>query len=145
MSEIKVNNITSYEGSSGPVLSGITTVSSTSFMTLPRGDTAYRGGRGRGIFGGGLVSPSYTNIIDYVTIASTGDAVDFGDLTAARSRLSGTSNSLRGLFSAGLTPAATDIIDYITITTTGDAVDFGNLIAATFGLAACSDSHGGLG
>ena len=53
MSEIKVNNITNYDGSSGPVLSGITTVSSTGYMTLPKGPTEYRGGRGRGLFGGG--------------------------------------------------------------------------------------------
>ena len=34
---------------------------------------------GRGIFAGGI-SPSYTNGIEYVTIATTGDAQDFGDL-----------------------------------------------------------------
>ena len=43
MSEIKVNNITNYDGSSGPVISGITTVSSTGYMTLPKGPTEYRG------------------------------------------------------------------------------------------------------
>ena len=37
----------------GPVVSGITTMASSGAMSLPRGDTAYRGGRGRGIFGGG--------------------------------------------------------------------------------------------
>ena len=38
----------------------------------------------RGVLMGGLsnTSPSYagSNVIDYITIASTGDAVDFGDL-----------------------------------------------------------------
>ena len=48
-------------------------------MTLPRGDTAYRGGRGRGVVGGG--TPTYINTIDYITIATTGDATDFGDLS----------------------------------------------------------------
>ena len=39
----------------------------------------------RGVFGGGPhLHQQLTNTIDYVTIASTGDAVDFGDLTANR-------------------------------------------------------------
>ena len=32
----------------------------------------------RGVFGGGF----QTNVIDYVTIANTGNATDFGDLSA---------------------------------------------------------------
>ena len=53
MSEIKVNNIQGLEGTHGPVVSGITTMASSGAMLLPRGDTAHRGGRGRGVFGGG--------------------------------------------------------------------------------------------
>jgi len=34
----------------------------------------------RGLFGGTWISAS-SNVIDYVTIASTGNATDFGDLT----------------------------------------------------------------
>ena len=74
MSEIKVNNIQSLSGANGPVISGITTMVSTGAMSLPRGDTAYRGGRGRGVFGGGRTpyrSPDFTNVIQYITIATT--------------------------------------------------------------------------
>ena len=53
MSEIKINKIQGLEGSHGPVISGISKMDSTGAMSLPRGDTAYRGGRGRGIWGGG--------------------------------------------------------------------------------------------
>ena len=35
----------------------------------------------RGIFGGGQ-DPNKTNVIDYITIATTGNATDFGDRTA---------------------------------------------------------------
>ena len=38
----------------------------------------------RGIFGGGSISPNYSNTIDYVTIQSTGNAQDFGDLNQPR-------------------------------------------------------------
>ncbi|KKN04858.1 hypothetical protein LCGC14_1093090, partial [marine sediment metagenome] len=47
---------------------------------------------GRGIFGGG--SGAAENIIDYITIGSTGNATDFGDLTVSgRWYLSATSNA----------------------------------------------------
>ena len=89
MSEIKVNNIQGLEGTHGPVVSGITTMASSGAMSLPRGDTAYRGGRGRGIFGGGRTPTpgSRTNLVDYITIASTGNAIDFGDLINALEHL----------------------------------------------------------
>ena len=53
MSEIKVNNIQSLSGTNGPVISGTVEMNSAGAMALPRGDTAYRGGRGRGLFMGG--------------------------------------------------------------------------------------------
>ena len=41
-------------------------------------------------------------IIDFVTIASTGNATDFGDLKTAREyQDGGTSNSIRGVFAGG--------------------------------------------
>ena len=62
MSDIKINNITDKSGSSGPVFTGITTVSSTAFMVMPSGSTAFRTndplGRGRAVFGGGYASSS---------------------------------------------------------------------------------------
>ena len=44
---------------------------------------------------------SLTDTIEYVTIASLGNAIDFGDLTNARSRVGGCSNSIRGVFACG--------------------------------------------
>ena len=66
MSEIKVNNIQSLSGTNGPVVSGITTMASSGAMSLPRGDTAYRGGRGRGVFAGGGTAPdsAWSNVIE---------------------------------------------------------------------------------
>ena len=72
MSEIKVNNRQSSSGTNGPVVSGITTMASSGAMSLPRGDTTYRGGRGRGLFMGGQVPGSVTNAIEYITIATLG-------------------------------------------------------------------------
>ena len=46
MSDLKINNITDRSGSSGPVFTGISTVSTSAFMVMPSGSTEYRGGRG---------------------------------------------------------------------------------------------------
>ena len=128
MSEIKVNNIQGLEGTHGPVVSGITTMASSGAMSLPRGDTAYRGGRGRGIFGLLYSSPSNQNTIEYVQITTTGNAKDFGDLSQARRYAQTSSSSTRGVTAGGYVSSANDTIDYVEIHSTGNAFDFGNLI-----------------
>ena len=47
-----------------------------------------------------------TNLIDYVTIqASTGNSVDFGDLTQERQmHASGSESPTRGIFIGGISP-----------------------------------------
>jgi len=104
----------------------------------------------RGVFGGGQTPGSPTNIIvniiEYITIASTGNGTDFGDLTQARTEVYGsTSNSIRGVWGGGQSPSLVNTIDYVTIASTGNAQDFGDLTVARNGTGACSDSHGGLG
>ena len=144
MSEIKVNNIQSLNEANGPVISGTVEMNSTGAMSLPRGDTNYRGGRGRGIFGGGRThGGGLVNTIDYITISTTGDAKDFGDLTLARRRVASTSSSTRGVFAGGYSPDK-DNIDYVTISSTGNAFDFGNLVAATRTMGGLSDGVRGL-
>jgi len=144
MSDIKVNNIQSLSGTNGPEISGTVEMNSTGAMALPRGDTAYRGGRGRGVFGGGRASDSsLMNNIDYITISTTGDSKDFGDLTVARRRVTAASSSTRGVFAGGYNPDK-DNIDYVTISSTGNAFDFGNLVAATRTMGGLSDGVRGL-
>ena len=105
---------------------------------------ARRGGKGlasptRGVFarGGYLESPGVadTNVIEYVTIQSKGNAVEFGDRTSTHQfQGAAASNSTRGLLAGGYTaPANSNIIDYITIATTGNATDFGDLTTARHG------------
>tara|TARA_R100000234_G_C4995415_1_gene177622 strand:- start:45 stop:1925 length:1881 start_codon:yes stop_codon:yes gene_type:complete len=70
------------------------------------------------------------NVIDYFTIASTGNAADFGDLTVTRGATRGISSPTRGVFAGGtFTPSIVNTIDYVTIASTGNATDFGDLAA----------------
>ena len=123
------------------------------------GDVDYSGGiRGsggissptRGVFAGGADSPSSAavNIIHFVTLASTGNSTDFGDISAAkRIEGGGTSSHVRGLIAGSASPATTNTIEFVTIATTGDAQDFGDLMSSRSQdgyVGALSDCHGGL-
>lgn len=86
---------------------------------------------------------SALNIISYVTIASTGNATDFGDLTESkRLNEAALSSNTRGVRGGG--DSSTNVIDYVTIATTGNATDFGDLLALNEGPSGCSNAHGGL-
>jgi hypothetical protein len=54
----------------------------------------------RGIFAGSN-NPTGGHNIDYITIATTGNAQEFGDLTGSGNSHAGTSNSTRGVFAGG--------------------------------------------
>ena len=82
----------------------------------------------RGIFiGGGPGSLPNLNVIDYITIASEGNAIDFGDSTGTPATSSACSSSTRGISAGGATPSLTNVIEYIEISTIGNALDFGDL------------------
>ena len=95
---------------------------------------------------GGYVSPARTNTIQYVTIQSTGNAIDFGDRTIPTRLVSAAANRTRGVFTSGLDPSINyNVIDFVTISTLGDAIDFGDLTDVFHAHTGVSDSHGGLG
>ena len=89
-------------------------------------------GANRGLFMGGYTSDE-TNTIDYITIATLGNASDFGDLTQARMMLGCCTNGTRACFGGG-EGSYFNIIDYVTVLTTANAVDFGNLTVARKGM-----------
>ena len=106
------------------------------------------GGTGvRGLTGGGYAS-SKSDVIDYFTISTLGNAQDFGNLSEARYWTSSHASSTRGVWGGGgvhpTSPNKTDRIDYVTIASTGDAIDFGNLDASRYGLGSCSNQTRGL-
>ena len=123
-----------------------TLATDTSFgdITSSRGGPAGLASRVRGIVAGGG-EPSRVNKIDFFTMANTGNATDFGDLTAGRSTDGGgLSSETRGIVGGGTTPSNSDVIDFITISATGNAVDFGNLSAASSQIAGLSSPTRGI-
>jgi hypothetical protein len=108
----------------------------------------------RGLFAGGYISSpgTFYNVIDYITIASEGNAIDFGDLiNGARRRMTegGLSSSTRGVFAGGFSPSLTpsttiNSIEYVQISTIGNSLDFGDLSQITAFAAACSSPTRGV-
>ena len=152
MSEIKVNNIQSLNEANGPVISGTVEMNSTGAMSLPRGDTAYRGGRGRGIWSGGYgASSPYPELatLDYVQIATTGIGYDFGDLTTTGICAGGVASSTRGLWWGGRRPGGGTsnihtAIQYVTVSSTGNSFFFGDLTYRPTSSSGASDNTRGI-
>ena len=82
----------------GVVFDGPIKINSQGVMYFPKGDTSQRG-RGRGLTGGGWVSPGTgTATVQSIQIQSEGTGLDFGDLTLGRMSLAPMSSVTRGLF-----------------------------------------------
>ena len=118
-------------------------------LTVARRNPAGTSDSTRGIYAGGNTnSPTNMglNTIDFITIQSLGNAVDFGDMPRVQSDASGTSDSIRGVFSAGYygSPHLSNVIEKVIIQSTGNAVDYGDLIDERIQGGSVSDSHGGL-
>jgi len=82
-------------------------------------------GGARGLRGGGNAA---TNTIEYYTIPTLGNSVDFGNLTSSGKGQAGASSRTLGLWAGGESPSSTNVIQYVTISSLGHAVDFGYLI-----------------
>ena len=82
-----------------------------------------------------FIASDNSNVMDYVTIATTGNAQDWGDWGSSVSGLGGGGNSLRGLGAE-----STAEIDYITYASQGNAVGFGNLTVSRRFLGCASNN-----
>ena len=147
MSDIRINNITNKTGNTGPVVAGVSTVSSSTFMIMPSGNVEIRGGgSGRGVVGGGRDSSNpAVDTMDYIEIATTGNATDFGNLSdGGRDYPSGCGSATRGIFFGGSEPGFRNIIDYVIISSLGGASDFGDMQIAPLTNFALSNATRGI-
>ena len=84
--------------------------------------------------GGYAVTPNvpsnqYTNVIDYVELATLGNALDFGDTITGRGGSGSFSSSTRGVIGGGISPVMQTDAEFVTIASKGNAVRFGELTA----------------
>ena len=73
-------------------------------------------------------SNSALNTIEYVTISTTGNAIDFGDAQTTGQNLGAANNSTRIVFAEGGSPSIVNTISLLTTATTGNATDFGDIV-----------------
>ena len=100
MAILKVDTISGI-GTEGSVFEGDVEFTSQNFLTLPKGNTEERGRGTRGVFGNGT-----SNVLDFINIQSTANAVDFGDAVANYGASAACSSRTRGIIFAGfLSPA----------------------------------------
>ena len=87
------------------------------------------------------------NVIGYMTIATLGNASDFGDTSSLCAQTCATSSPTRAVIALGkLSPSDSlvNTLEYVQIATTGNSTDFGDLLIAADGRKAASNAHGGL-
>jgi len=143
--------IRNVDPTAGPTFQGGVGFVSQNWLTLPKGTTVERyvndaknavsASSARGLFLGGS-SPTQRNTIDYITIPTAGNAIDFGDLTASHQYVTSVSSNTRGVNGGG--DPTTNIIDYVTISTLGNAKDFGDLFTGRYGTGGCSSGVRGV-
>ena len=99
-------------------------------------------GGARGLTFGGINGSTDIDVISYFNIATTGNAVDFGNLTEDLYQGAAAASRERALHFGGRDASAgtnENIIQYVTIASTGNAVDFGDTTDTRYGHTALSD------
>ena len=105
----------------------------------------------RAVYAGGMGPSSEvaTNSMSYITIATQGNGLDYGDLTAAGRQSEGCSNDTRGIYFSGQNDSPSpgtnnNIIEFITTASTGNATDFGDQTNGRDGGGACQSTTRGI-
>ena len=126
MSEVRVNNLSNENNTSGPTISGITTFSSPYFFVPPQGDTA---SRPSDCEPGSFRFNTDSAKLEYFRGNTIGWTEIEAELTAP---LGGGTGSNTGLGVRGIVGAYNvngDTIEFLTVSTLGNTQDFGNLTA----------------
>ena len=76
---------------------------------------------------------SGVNAIDYVTLSTTGNAIDFGDTISTGAENCGCASRTRGVYFT----TSTNVLEFVTIASTGNGQDFGDSIHGGSTLRQC--------
>ena len=109
-------------------------------------DTPALNGGTRGTFHGGE-TPTRVDTIDYITIPTQGNAIDFGDTVSGNLRsTSSCSSNTRSVICAGEDGSTPRVVhlQFITFASTGDSTDAADLTVGTRGSASLSNQTRGI-
>ena len=98
-----------------------------------------RAGTGtRGVWSGGRVAPAgaYSDVMDYISVSTLGNAVDFDTLAAARAYIAGgCASRIKGILYGGANGPIVNTIDKFVFASTGSREDFGDTVGSNAGNA----------
>ena len=94
---------------------------------------------------GGNSYPTKLNSIQFITIATLGNTLDFGDTPSTHYYSASCASPTRAIVAGGSTPSTINNVDYVQIMATGNGIDFGDLTANRDQMTGFSNGHGGLG
>lgn len=121
-------------------------------MTIPIAYISMRNSFGypaKAVFAGGsTASSTYTDVVDYVNVATTGNATSFGTLNYAKDSAAGLSNNNYGVISGGFNTTNQSLIlsrnELLVFSTNTVSTTVGNMNALRYGCSSCSNSTYGL-
>ena len=153
---ISLNQVNVELGNSGTAQIGMNDAAVRGLFGIASGEIEMADGYGqsnvawygeRGVWAGGYASNVYQNVMGYVTIATTGNASDFGDLLFGTESQGTASDGSRGVIAGGVITDGnhtSNVIQYFTFSTTGNCVDFGDLLAKDYGISGLSNGTRGV-
>ena len=115
-----------YEGTAS--MAGIGTLAAGQWEEIQATSPEIQTGGTRALFGGGHTHPNRSDIIDYINVDSTGNAIDFGNLIVTKYQTHACASRVRAYFAGGEGSSDTSGIDTVTIASTGNATDYGCLL-----------------
>jgi hypothetical protein len=131
----------------GPVGFGTTTTTGE-WVNITTDTPDIQTGGARGVFGTGAQSDSDNTgeENEYITISTTGNGINFGNLVSTGARGNASVGSRTRGYVAGGYPdsSAKNDIDTFTFASTGSFVDYGDLTAGRYGLTSLSNSTRGV-
>ena len=113
------------EGGSTSSYAGIGTLAAGEWVQITTDTPEVQTGGTRGIFAGGLLDPAAQDDMDYINVESTGNAIDFGNLSSSRFYAAGFGSRTHG-FMAGAKNGSTDIERWV-VASTGSSADYSDL------------------
>ena len=158
--QITLNQVNVELGNSGTAQIGMNDAAVRGLFGIASGEIGMADGYGkssanfygpRGLFMGGNTG-SLTNVIQYVTIGTAGNATDFGDLSYATNNFVGActsgSRAVRiggydvGASGPGGGVVYSNVMEYVTVSTPGNATDFGDLAQYSYSNGSSATSDG---